>query len=236
VKGAAEVARDSLARLERETIACRRCPRLVEWREEVGRVKRRAFRDEDYWARPVPGFGARRPRLLILGLAPGAHGANRTGRPFTGDGSGPFLFDALWRTGFANQAEARSADDGLELLEARITNAVRCVPPGNRPDRSEAEACFPFLERELRLLPDVRAVLCLGSFAWDAGLRLLASAGWELPRPKPRFGHGVEVEPGDDLPALVGSFHPSLQNTNTGRLTPAMLRSVLRRLRRRLRE
>ena len=226
--------RDSLTVLERETIACRRCPRLVAWREEVGRKKRRAFRDETYWARPVPGFGSRRPRLLILGLAPGAHGANRTGRPFTGDGSGPFLFDALHRTGFASQARATARGDGLELMDARITNAVRCAPPGNRPDRSEADACFPFLERELRLLWDVRVVLCLGSFAWESGLRLLRAGGWEPPRPKPRFGHGAEVDPLGDLPALVGSFHPSLQNTNTGRLTPAMLRSVLRRVRRRL--
>ena len=228
------MARDSLARLERETVECRRCPRLVEWREELGRVKRRAFRNEDYWARPVPGFGARRPRLLILGLAPGAHGANRTGRPFTGDGSGPFLFDALHRTGFASQARAIAVDDGLELRDARITNAVRCVPPGNRPDRAEAEACFPFLVRELKLLPDVGVILCLGSFAWDSGLRLLGAAGWELPRPKPRFGHGAELDASDDLPVLIGSFHPSLQNTNTGRLTPAMLRKVLRRVRRRL--
>ena len=221
------MARDSLARLDRETTACRRCPRLVEWREEVGRVKRRAFRDEEYWARPVPGFGAREPRLLILGLAPGAHGANRTGRPFTGDGSGPFLFDALHRAGFANQAEATAAGDGLELLDARITNAVRCVPPGNRPDRSEAEACFPFLERELRLLPDVGVVLCLGSFAWDGVIRATRALGDEIPRPKPRFGHGAEAAIGERT--ILGSYHPSQQNTFTGRLTEQMLDDVFSR-------
>ncbi len=223
---------DSLTRLRRETDTCRLCPRLVAWREEVGRVKRRAFRDQDYWARPVPSFGDARARLLIVGLAPGAHGANRTGRPFTGDGSGPFLFDALFRAGFANRAESTSRRDGLKLVDARIANAVRCVPPGNRPSREEAERCSPFLARELELLWRVRVVLCLGSFAWQAGLGLLRARGCELPRPRPRFGHGAEFAPGGELPLLLASFHPSLQNTNTGRLTPAMLRAVLGRARR----
>ena len=223
---------DSLSRLRRETDACRLCPRLVDWREEVGRVKRRAFRDHSYWARPVRSFGDRRARLLILGLAPGAHGANRTGRPFTGDGSGPFLFDALFRTGFANQAECASRGDGLELLDARITNAVRCVPPGNRPKRDEAEKCFPYLVRELELLKRVRVVLCLGSFAWEAGLALLRERGCVIPVPRPGFGHDVGFDPGPGHPRLLASFHPSLQNTNTGRLTPAMLRKALRHARR----
>jgi uracil-DNA glycosylase family 4 len=220
--------------LHRETDDCRLCPRLVQWREEVGRVKRRAFRDEPYWARPVRSFGDVRARMLILGLAPGAHGANRTGRPFTGDGSGPFLFDALHRTGFANQPESLSRRDGLKLIDARITNAVRCVPPGNRPNRVEAERCFPFLVRELALLERVQVVLCLGSFAWEAGLALLRERGAEIPRPRPKFGHAARFDPNNRAPILLASFHPSLQNTNTGRLTPAMLRAVLRKARRQL--
>jgi uracil-DNA glycosylase family 4 len=225
---------DSLSALFRETDGCRLCPRLVAWREEVGRVKRRAFLGESYWARPVRSFGDARARLLVLGLAPGAHGANRTGRPFTGDGSGPFLFDALHRTGFANQAESSGRRDGLKLKGARITNAVRCVPPGNRPSRAEAERCFPFLVRELALMRRARVVLCLGSFAWEAGLALLRERGCDVPRPRPKFGHGAEFEPGGAHPLLLASFHPSLQNTNTGRLTPAMLRKVLRRARKRV--
>jgi uracil-DNA glycosylase family 4 len=225
------VARDSLGRLDRDTFDCRLCPRLVRWREEVGCTKRRAFRGEEYWARPVPGFGDPRARVLVLGLAPGAHGANRTGRPFTGDGSGPFLFDALHRTGFATGSVPVSRADGIELAGLRITNAVRCVPPGNRPTRAEAAACSPYLEREVRLLPELRVVLCLGAIAWDAGLRLLRGMGAEIPRPRPRFGHGAELAAGNGLPVLLGSFHPSLQNTNTGRLTPAMLRRALARAR-----
>ena len=223
-------ARDSLAKLEREVGACTLCPRLVAWRERVGREKRAAFRDFDYWSRPVPGFGDARAGLLILGLAPGAHGANRTGRPFTGDGAGPFLYQALHRAGFASAPRSESRDDGLELSGARITNAVRCVPPGNKPTPVEIDSCFPYLRRELRQVRQVRVVLCLGGIAWKAGLRLLKEEGVELPRPVPKFGHGAVFEP-EQGPALVGSYHPSQLNTHTGRLTKAMFARVLRRCR-----
>jgi uracil-DNA glycosylase family 4 len=220
---------DSLERLAADALACRRCPRLVRWLEEVGRTKRAAFRDADYWCRPVPSFGSGDARLLIVGLAPGAHGANRTGRPFTGDGAGPFLYGALHRAGLASRPESVARDDGLELHGARITNAVRCAPPGNRPRPDELAACRPFLARELALLPRVRAVLCLGGVAWTATLAALTIQGVELPRPRPRFGHAAEADLGPGAPWLMGSYHPSQLNVNTGRLTAEMLDAVLAR-------
>jgi uracil-DNA glycosylase family 4 len=214
--------------LEREIVACRRCPRLVRWREQVALQKRAAFAGEAYWGRPVAGFGDARARVMIFGLAPAAHGANRTGRVFTGDRSGDFLFAALHRGGFANQPTSVHAGDGLALRDAWISAAVRCAPPANKPTPAERDRCLPFAVRELELLRDVRVVVCLGAFAWAAALRVLGAAGRDLPRPRPRFGHGVEL-PGD--PLLLGCFHPSQQNTFTGRLTPAMLDAVLLRAR-----
>ncbi len=218
-----------LAALEREVVTCRRCPRLVAWREQVARERRAAFADETYWGRPIPGFGDPHARILILGLAPAAHGANRTGRVFTGDRSGDFLFAALHRVGIASQPESVHAGDGQRLTGAWISAAVRCAPPANRPTPQERDACLPWTARELDLLPEVRLVLCLGAFAWDAALRLRAPSGLPAPRPRPRFGHGVLWEPGDlGGPPLLGCFHPSQQNTFTGRLTPVMLDDVLR--------
>lgn len=217
-----------LAALAAEIVRCRRCPRLVAWREQVAREKRRAYAGERYWGRPVPGFGEPRARLLLVGLAPGAHGANRTGRMFTGDGSGDFLYAALHRAGLANQAETRSRGDGLRLRGTFITAACRCVPPDNVPAPAELAACAPYLDRELGLLAGVRAILCLGAVAWAAALGALARRGHLLPRPRPRFAHGAELQlPG--APALLGSYHVSRQNTQTGRLTPPMLDAVLRR-------
>lgn len=213
-----------LAALEREVTRCRRCSRLVAWREQVAREKRAAYAGETYWGRPTPGFGDPRARVLILGLAPAAHGANRTGRVFTGDRSGDFLFAALHRAGLASQPQSRHAGDGLRLSGAWIAAAVRCAPPANRPTPREREACLPWTVRELELLRGVRVVLCLGAFAWDAALRLRAAAGLRTPSPRPRFGHDVLWEPGElGGPALAGSYHPSQQNTFTGRLTPEML-------------
>lgn len=221
---------EGLAALEREIVDCRRCPRLVAWRERVAREKRAAFADETYWGRPIPGFGDRAARVLILGLAPAAHGANRTGRVFTGDRSGDFLFAALHRTGFANQPTSRHAGDGLALRGAWIAAAVRCAPPANKPTPAERDACLPFAVRELDLLADVRVIVCLGAFAWEAALRLLAARGVPLPRPRAGFGHGAElVLP--VAPRLLATFHPSQQNTFTGRLTPGMLDAVLARAR-----
>jgi len=211
----------SLTELEAEVVACRRCPRLVAWREEVARVKRAAFADEAYWGRPIPGFGDPAARVVILGLAPAAHGGNRTGRIFTGDRSGDFLFAALHRAGFANQPTSVSRDDGLALRDAWMLAAVRCAPPANRPTPAERDTCLPWAARELALLGDVRVVVCLGAFAWDAAFRLRGST----PRPRPRFGHGVLVE-GEPW-AVLGCFHPSQQNTFTGKLTPGMLDEVL---------
>ena len=212
----------ALAALEREIVDCRRCPRLVEWRERVAREKRAAFRDEDYWARPVQGFGDPAGRLLVLGLAPAAHGGNRTGRIFTGDRSGDFLFAGLYRAGLANQPESLRLGDGLELRDCFMTAAVRCAPPANKPLPSERDNCSDWLVREVALLSNLRVVLCLGAFAWDAALRLRGA-----PRPRPRFGHGVEL-PGPPW-SVLGCFHPSQQNTFTGKLTPAMLDTVLAR-------
>ena len=218
-----------LARLEAEVVRCRRCPRLVAWREQVAHQKRAAFAGETYWGRPLPGFGDPLAKLLILGLAPAAHGGNRTGRIFTGDRSGDWLFAALHRCGLSNQPISRSRDDGLELRGCWICAAVRCAPPANRPTPRERDNCLPYAERELRLLDGVRVVVCLGAFAWDAALRLAGALGQQSPSPRPRFGHGAELH-GDRL-TLVGCFHPSQQNTFTGRLTEEMTDAVLLRAR-----
>jgi uracil-DNA glycosylase family 4 len=217
-----------LAALEARITRCRRCPRLVAWREEVARVKRRAYRDEEYWGRPVPGFGDPAARVVLVGLAPGAHGSNRTGRMFTGDRSGDFLYAALHRAGLSTAARAVSRDDGLELRGAFITAACRCAPPENKVTPEERAACAPFLDAELALLGGARVFLGLGAVGWDAILDWLVRRGLPLPRPRPRFGHGAErAFPGGLV--VLGSYHPSQQNTQTGRLTPAMLDAVLRR-------
>jgi uracil-DNA glycosylase family 4 len=218
----------ALEAVEARLVECRRCPRLVAWREEVAARRRAAFADQEYWARPVPGFGDPAARVLVFGLAPAAHGGNRTGRVFTGDRSGDFLFAALHRAGFANQPTSIARDDGLRLDGAWIAAAVRCAPPANKPTPAERDRCLPWSAGELELLPDVRVIVCLGAFAWDAALRLLALRGLAVPRPRPRFGHRAlwrPAEPG--APALLGCFHPSQQNTFTGKLTPAMLDAAL---------
>jgi len=217
----------TLAVHQRRVVACRACPRLVAWREEVARTRRAAFADEEYWGRPVPGFGDPDARLVVVGLAPAAHGANRTGRIFTGDRSGDFLFAALHRAGFANQPTSVAADDGLELRDCWITAIVRCAPPANRPTPAERDRCLPWTVEELDLLPRARTLLCLGAFGWDGALRLLAARGHPTPRPRPRFGHGAEATVGPYR--LLGCFHPSQQNTFTGRLTAAMIDDVLAR-------
>lgn len=219
-----------LDRIAREIVRCRRCPRLVAWREEVARTKRRAYRDEAYWGRPVPGFGDPAARVVLVGLAPGAHGANRTGRMFTGDGSGDFLYAALHRAGLASETRSVSRDDGLVLRGAFVTAACRCVPPDNRPAPDELAACAPFLDRELAALREVRAIVALGAIAWKAALGALGRAGVFLPRPAPRFGHGAEARLAH-APVLLGCYHPSRQNTQTGRLTARMLDRVLERAR-----
>ncbi len=223
---------ESLASLEAKIVECRRCPRLVEWRERVAREKRAAFADETYWGRPAPGFGDPAAAVYVLGLAPAAHGGNRTGRVFTGDRSGDWLFASLFRVGLANQPTSTHVGDGLELRETRIVAAVRCAPPQNKPTTAERDSCAPWLDVELRLLaPSLRVAVALGSIGWDAALRAFRSAGWEVPRPKPRFGHGAEasvVTPYGDL-LLLGCYHPSQQNTFTGKLTEAMLDDVLGR-------
>ena len=220
----------ALDALEAQVVACRRCPRLVAWREEVARERRAAFAAEEYWGRPVPGFGDPAARVLVFGLAPAAHGGNRTGRVFTGDRSGDWLFAAMHRAGFANQPTSTHRDDGLELIDAWIAAAVRCAPPANRPTPAERDTCLPWTVRELELLPHIRLIVCLGGFAWDAALRLRAAAGLENPRPRPKFGHDELFDPGDRLP-LLGCLHPSQQNTFTGKLTPEMMDAVLLRAR-----
>jgi uracil-DNA glycosylase family 4 len=219
----------ALSALERKVVSCRRCPRLVQWREESARVKRAAFASETYWAKPLPGFGDRGARLLVLGLAPAAHGGNRTGRIFTGDRSGDWLFAALWRAGFANQPESVSMDDGLRLTGCWVTASVRCAPPGNRPLPSERDNCLPYLVSELSLLKSVHVILCLGGFAWEAAFRSLGMLGISTPRPRPRFGHGASASV--ERFELLGCYHPSQQNTFTGRLTEPMLDEVLARAR-----
>jgi uracil-DNA glycosylase len=217
-----------LERIAEEVVACRACPRLVDWRERTAREKVARFADQEYWGRPVPGFGDPRARLLVLGLAPAAHGGNRTGRIFTGDRSGDFLFASLHRTGFANQAGSTSRDDGLGLTGAYVTAVNRCPPPGNKPTPIERDRCLPFLGREVRALPDLRVVVALGAFAWDGALRVLSGQG-AAPRPKPRFGHASEIPIGPY--ELLGCFHPSQQNTFTGRLTQEMIDAVFERAR-----
>ena len=207
-------------------VDCRRCPRLVEWRERVAVEKRAAFRDETYWGRPITGFGDPDAAIVVLGLAPAAHGGNRTGRIFTGDRSGDFLFAGLHRAGLANQPTSVAVGDGLELRDCFLTAAVRCAPPANRPAPEERDTCSAWLEAEFSLLARARVVVCLGGFAWDAGLRLRTALGDPAGRPRPRFGHGA-LAPGRW--PLLGCFHPSQQNTFTGRLTPAMLDDVLAR-------
>jgi len=227
-----ELPMETLASLEAKIVECRRCPRLVEWREQVAREKRAAFADETYWGRPIPGFGVEEPRVLIVGLAPAAHGGNRTGRLFTGDRSGDWLFASLHRVGLANQPTSTHADDGLELRETRIVAAVRCAPPQNKPTTLERDNCAPWLDVELRLVaPSLETVVALGSIGWDAALRAFRGAGWEVPRPKPKFGHGAEATvatPYGEL-LLLGCYHPSQQNTFTGKLTEPMLDDVLGR-------
>jgi uracil-DNA glycosylase family 4 len=216
--------------LENEIIECRKCPRLVEYREEVAREKRRAFREWTYWGRPVPGFGDPRAKLFILGLAPGAHGSNRTGRMFTGDRSGDFLYAALYKAGFANQPSSLRREDGLRLKNAYIAAAVRCAPPANKPLPSELLHCRGYLERELELLRP-KVVLALGKIAWDAYLEILKSQGVIESRAKFVFAHGAEADLPGDGPKLIGVYHPSQQNTQTGRVTAAMYAKVLRRIR-----
>jgi uracil-DNA glycosylase family 4 len=225
---------DQWAQLNAEIVACTACPRLVEWRQKVAQEKRRAFRDWDYWGRPVPGFGDRQARLVIIGLAPAAHGANRTGRMFTGNGSGDTLTAALHRAGFANQLTSRRRDDGLQLRETFLTAVARCAPPKNKPTGDEMDNCQGFLVRELALLSSTRVVLTLGRIAFDRYRRLLRKQGAALPRLTFHHGACYRLEP--PLPALVVSYHPSRQNTQTGRLTEEMLDEVFAQVRRLLDE
>jgi uracil-DNA glycosylase len=225
---------DPLEILNKKIIACVRCPRLVAYRAEVGRVKRRAYRDWDYWAKPVPGFGDPGARLLLIGLAPGAHGANRTGRVFTGDSSGDFLYGVLYATGFASQPTSVSRDDGLKLCDAYISAVARCAPPDNKPSLEEIRNCRPYLERDLELLKRVQVVVALGRLAFDAYLGILREQGKIARRSAFVFGHNAAYETGPGQPLLIGSYHPSQQNTSTGKLTEAMFRKVFEGARRRL--
>jgi uracil-DNA glycosylase family 4 len=218
---------DELERLGDEITSCRRCPRLVEWREERAGDPPKRYRGEEYWGRPLDGFGDPAARLAIVGLAPAAHGANRTGRMFTGDRSGDWLYAALHRAGLATRPVSERRGDDLRLVDAYLTAVVRCAPPANRPAPGERDNCLPYLERELELLTECRAILALGSFAWDGALRALRGLGAEVPRPRPRFGHEAEAQVGRW--ALVGSYHPSQQNTFTGRLTEPMLDAAIAR-------
>jgi uracil-DNA glycosylase len=225
---------DSLAAVTREITGCTRCPRLVEWRERSAAEPPRRYRGEKYWARPLPGFGDPEARIVIVGLAPAAHGGNRTGRIFTGDRSGDWLFAALHRVGLANQPTSVSVDDGLRLRGAYVNAVNRCPPPQNRPTTEERDNCLPYLARELRLLRLGRVLVPLGSFAWAGSLLALAELGAELPRPRPRFGHGAEAEisSGERDWTLIGCFHPSQQNTFTGKLTEPMMDTVFERAKR----
>lgn len=221
-----------LALLQKEIVECRRCPRLVNWREEVARVKRKSYVDQEYWGKPVPSFGVDEPSILIVGLAPGAHGANRTGRIFTGDSSGDWLYRALHRAGLAKFPTSTSREDGQELFKTRITCAVRCAPPGNKPSTMERDNCSHFFVKEMELvMPSLKVVVALGGFAWQAVTRQLLGMGENLKR-IPRFGHGVELQwigKDGNSRLLVGSYHPSQQNTFTGKLTQAMLDQVMKR-------
>jgi len=229
--------RESLARIQRDVVACRHCPRLIDWCEHVARTRRRAYRDETYWGRPVPGFGDPRARLWILGLAPAAHGANRTGRMFTGDSSGDWLYDALHRAGFASQPHSVSRQDGQTLHDAWISAAVHCAPPDNKPTPQEIATCAQYLDREWHALAHLHAVLALGGIAFQSFLKLLQRSGWELPRPLPRFAHKAEfmferppgITTGPQQVRLLASYHPSRQNTQTRRLTRPMWHAVFRR-------
>ena len=215
----------NLTSLDRRVSDCRACPRLVAWREQVARDRRKSFAGQDYWGRPVPGFGAEQPSILVIGLAPAAHGGNRTGRVFTGDRSGDWLFASLHRVGLANQSESTSVDDGLVLHGVRVLAAVRCAPPANKPTPTERDTCAPWLDREFELVrPGVRVVVALGAFAWSSSLALLTRSGVSVPKPRPRFGHGVKIDLGPL--SLLGCFHPSQQNTFTGRLTESMIDDV----------
>jgi uracil-DNA glycosylase family 4 len=231
--GRAAAGARTLSALDARLVRCRACPRLVAWREETARVKRLAFEDWRYWGRPVPGFGPADAALVITGLAPAAHGANRTGRMFTGDRAGDLLFATLHELGLASQATATSADDGLELYGVRVTAPVHCAPPANRPTPEERDTCRPWLARELRLLrPTMRSVVALGGFGWQAAWSALGEAGWSTPRPRPAFGHGrrvslAPVNGSDASLAVFASYHVSQRNVFTGRLTPEMLRHVL---------
>ena len=216
----------SLEEVSAEIIVCRKCPRLVEWRERVATQKTARLADQEYWGRPVPGFGDPAARILVVGLAPAAHGGNRTGRIFTGDRSGDFLFRSMYRTGLANQPTSVSRDDGLRLLGSYVAAVNRCAPPGNRPTPLERDACLPFLEREIAALRRLRMVVALGAFAWDGALRAMSGLGYRV-RPRPAFGHAAEASVGPY--ALLGCFHPSQQNTFTGKLTEPMLDAVFER-------
>ena len=229
--------RTPLALIDAEVVSCRACPRLVAWREEVALTRRASFAHETYWGKPVPGFGEPAARLLVVGLAPAAHGGNRTGRVFTGDRSGDWLFASMYRTGWANQPTSVHRNDGLKLLGAYISAVVKCAPPANKPTIDERDRCLPYLVRELTELTDVKVVVALGAFGWDGALRAIAHIGarggdapaFAIPRPKPRFGHLAEASIGPYV--LLGSFHPSQQNTFTGRLTEPMLDAVFARAR-----
>jgi uracil-DNA glycosylase family 4 len=222
------VADNPLASLNHCIVHCRKCPRLVHWREQVAQAKRAAYADQEYWGRPLPGFGDAQARVLVCGLAPAAHGGNRTGRVFTGDCSGDWLYGALYRAGFANQPTSIHRGDGLRLRDCYVTACVRCAPPANRPTPRERDNCLPYLADELRILKRVQVIVCLGAFAWDGVLRTLRTLGWTLSH-RPRFGHQAEASVGRYQ--LLASYHPSQQNTFTGKLTQPMLDAVMARAR-----
>lgn len=215
---------------DREVISCRMCSRLVVWREQIAREKRRAYKDCDYWGRPVPGFGDQKASVLIIGLAPGAHGSNRTGRMFTGDASGDFLFPALFQADFASKPDAQNRDDGLTLTGVYITAVCRCVPPGNKPTREEIQNCLPYLIKEMELLPNLQGIVALGGIAFNESIRLLQACYGVTYKKKPAFGHNALIEHNDDTPWLLASYHPSRQNTQTGRLTEVMFAAVWARV------